>query len=138
MLKEPNQRQRCLKCQRWFHLSDGGFLETLDAEGKLVFVCEGCEPNMAPRDDEWTRDLGGGRILVMERVLAGYRATLMRFRGVGTTQNAALDDLLARMRNYGTVSDDFERSLAPDGPLSEKLRQIEQHVEQIAQGQSQV
>ncbi len=28
----------------------GGFLENLDDQGKLVFVCEKCEPNMAPRE----------------------------------------------------------------------------------------
>ena len=151
---EPSQHQCCHKCKEWFHLSDGGFLETLDAQGKLVFVCEGCELNMAPRDDEWTRDLGGGRILVMELVFGGYRATLMGFRGVGatqsdalddlmgfrgvgTTQSDALDDLLVRMRDYGLASDDFERSLTPGGHLSEQLRQIEQLVDQIAQGQSQ-
>ena len=83
MFNEPNQRQLCHKCKRWFHLSDGGFLETRDAQDKLVFICESCEPNMAPRDDEWTRDLGSGRILVMEHVSAGCRATLMGFRGLG-------------------------------------------------------
>lgn len=133
---EPSQHQRCHKCGEWFHLSDGGFLEELDAQGKLIFVCEGCEPNMAPRDDEWTRDLGGGRILVMELVSAGYRATLMGVCGGGMTQGAALDDLLAKMRDYGAASDDFERSLAPGGHLSEQLRQIEQLVGQIAQGAS--
>jgi hypothetical protein len=47
---DPHERQRCHKCKKWFHLADGGFLEALDAEGKLVFVCETCEPNMAPRE----------------------------------------------------------------------------------------
>jgi len=46
----PHERQRCHKCKKWFHLADGGFLEELDVAGKLVFVCENCEPNMAPRE----------------------------------------------------------------------------------------
>jgi hypothetical protein len=70
----------------------------------------------------------------MELVSAGYRATLMGFCGEGTTPGAALDDLLAKMRDYGATSDDFERSLAPGGHLSKQLRQIEQLVGQIAQG----
>ena len=60
-VKDPSERQRCHKCKKWFHLADGGFLEErgsgrswdrarLDDEGRLVFICENCEPNMAPRD----------------------------------------------------------------------------------------
>ncbi len=45
----PDERQCCHKCKNWFHFADGGFLGELDAEGKLVFVCENCEPYMAPR-----------------------------------------------------------------------------------------
>lgn len=87
-------------------------------------------------DVEWTRDLGDGRLLVMQRVSAGYRALLVGFRGVGATQDAALDDLLARMREYGTTSEDLARSLAPGGQLHGKMQQIEQIVDQIARGQS--
>ena len=136
-MKEPSQRQRCHKCKNGFHLSDGGFIETLDAQGELIFVCESCEPNMAPRDDEWTRGLGHGRTLVMERVSDGYRATLVGFRGDGTTQGAALDNLLARMRDYSTATDDLAQALTPDGHLSKQLRQIEQLVDQITQETSQ-
>jgi hypothetical protein len=50
MFTEPSHRQRCHKCGDWFHLTDGGFLENLDDQGRLVFVCENCEPNMAPRE----------------------------------------------------------------------------------------
>jgi len=67
----------------------------------------------------------------MELVFAGYRATLLGFRGVGPTQSAALDDLLTRMRDYGKASDDLARSLAPGGHLHERLKQIEQLVDQI-------
>jgi len=50
MHEDPHERQRCHKCRKWLHLADGGFLEDLDAEGKRVFVCENCDPNMAPRE----------------------------------------------------------------------------------------
>lgn len=85
---------------------------------------------------EWTRDLGEGHFLTMERTSASYRATLIGFRGVGSTQETALDDLLARMRDYRSISDDFERSLAPGGYLHEQLRQIEQLVDQYVRGQA--
>lgn len=85
---------------------------------------------------EWTRDLGDGRLLVMQRIAAGYRASLVGFRGVGASQDAALDDLLANMRDYGAASEDLARSLAPGGQLHEKMRQIEQLVDQHARGQS--
>jgi len=61
----------------------------------------------------------------MDRGAVGYRARLMGFRGVGSTQKVALDDLLINMRNYCEVADDLERDLAPGGQLHEKLRQIE-------------
>ena len=83
---------------------------------------------------EWTRDLGEGRLLVMERTSAGHRVSLSGFRGVGSTQEITLDDLLARMRDYHAVSADFERSLAPGGHLHEKLEQLGQLVDQITQG----
>jgi hypothetical protein len=79
----------------------------------------------------WTHDLGEGRLLVMERDAAGYQASLVGFCGTGSTQDAALDDLLARIRAYGEASDAFERSLAPGGHLHERLRLIEQLVDQI-------
>ena len=50
MIPEPSSRQHCHKCKKRFHLSDGGFLENLDDQGNLVFVCEKCEPAMAPRE----------------------------------------------------------------------------------------
>lgn len=53
-IEDPCERQRCYKCRKWFNLSDGGFLEELSADGKPIFVCENCEPNMAPREDEKT------------------------------------------------------------------------------------
>lgn len=87
-------------------------------------------------DVEWTRDLGDGRLLVMQRVSAGYRALLVGFRGVGLTQQAALDDLLSRMEDYGTASENLARSLAPGGQLHAKMQEIEQIVNQIARGQS--
>jgi hypothetical protein len=79
---------------------------------------------------EWTRDLGDGRLLVMDRGAVGYRALLMEFRGVGSTQEAALDDLLASMRHYCEAADDLKRDLAPGGQLHEKLQQIRQLVDQ--------
>jgi len=85
---------------------------------------------------EWTRDLGDGRLLVMQRVVAGYQALLVGFRGVGPTQDSALDDLLARIQDYNTASDDLARSLAPGGQLHEKMQQIKQLAGQIARGQS--
>ena len=78
----------------------------------------------------WTRDLGEGRLLVMERVAAGYRASLVGFCGVGSTQEVALDDLLVRMRDCIAASADFERNLAPGGELDGKLQQIRQLVDQ--------
>ena len=75
---------------------------------------------------EWARDLGEGRLLVMERTSVGYRAWLSGFRGVGSTQQIAIDDLLVCMRDYCTASADFGQSLAPGGRLHEKLRQLDQ------------
>ena len=49
-MRDPESRQQCHKCKKFFHISDGGFLEELDDEGGLVFVCENCEPNVAPRE----------------------------------------------------------------------------------------
>lgn len=46
----PRTKQRCYKCKKKFRLADGAFLEELDAQGQRVFVCENCEPNMAPRE----------------------------------------------------------------------------------------
>jgi len=86
---------------------------------------------------EWTHDLGEGRLLVMERASVGhraYRASLAGFRGVGSTQELALNDLLARMRDYCSAAADFEGSLLPGGRLHEKLVQIGQLVDQITQG----
>lgn len=73
---------------------------------------------------------------MMGRDSVGYRAMLVGFRGDGSTQEAAIDDLLARMRDYCDSSDDFEQSLAPGGYLHERLRQIEQLVDQITRGPS--
>ena len=84
---------------------------------------------------EWTRDLGEGRLLVMERISAGHRALLAGFRGVGSTQEIALDDLLGRMRDYCAASADFVQSLAPGGRLHEKLRQLGQLMNQNMRGQ---
>lgn len=81
---------------------------------------------------EWTRDLGDGRTLVMERVAIGYRALLVGFRGVGSTQEIALDDLLVRMRDYSDASADFSRALASGGELNEKLQQIRQLVDVVS------
>ena len=83
---------------------------------------------------EWTRDLGEGRLLVMERTSAGHRVSLSGFRGVGSTQELALNDLLARMRDYCAASVAFGQSLAPGGRLHEKLVQLGQLVDQITQG----
>jgi hypothetical protein len=80
---------------------------------------------------EWVRDLAEGRRLVMEREGIGYRAMLSGFRGVGSTQEIALDDLLAHMRAYFDASVDFARSLEPGGLLHEKLRKIDQMVDLI-------
>lgn len=80
---------------------------------------------------EWTRDLGRGRLLVMERTSVGFRAALIGFRGVGATQDTALDDLLARVRDYNSSADEFLRSSAPGGELHEKMRQIERLVDQV-------
>ena len=46
---EPNERQRCHKCKGDYGLAAGGFLWDLDEHGDRIFVCESCEPNMAPR-----------------------------------------------------------------------------------------
>lgn len=80
---------------------------------------------------EWTQDLGDGRFVAMERYFGGYRATLVGFRGVGTTQDAALEDLLNNMQGYVTVSDDFARALASGGHLHVRLQQITQLVDHI-------
>ena len=82
---------------------------------------------------EWTRDLGDGRFLVMDTV--GCRASLAGFRGVGSTQEAALDDLLSCMRRYCEEVDAFQRSLVPGGLLHEKLRQLSALVDQVVQEQ---
>jgi hypothetical protein len=50
MITELSHRQRCHKCGDCFHLSDGGFLENLNDQGRLVFVCENCDPDMSPRE----------------------------------------------------------------------------------------
>ncbi len=50
--RDPAPRQTCHKCQLEFGLSDGGFLEEPGPDDRLVFVCETCEPNMAPRDGD--------------------------------------------------------------------------------------
>lgn len=81
---------------------------------------------------EWTQDLGNGRLIKMKRDSRGYQATLVGFRGIGTTQDAALDDLLTQMRDYVTASDDLGRALAPGGHLHERLGQITQLVNEIA------
>ena len=87
---------------------------------------------MAVEDQiEWTRSLGEGRLLVMKRTPAGHRAVLAGFCGIGSSQAAAIDNLLVHMRDYGVASDDFERALAPGGHLHEKLRQIEQLVDHL-------
>jgi hypothetical protein len=78
----------------------------------------------------WTRDLGDGRLLVVERDPVGYRASIAGFRGVGSTQEIALDGLLACMRDYVDASADLERSLAPGGELDGKLQQIRALVDQ--------
>jgi hypothetical protein len=75
-------------------------------------------------------------------VLAASEPCLVR-DGPGARQlldpaiDAALEDLLARIRDYGTASDDLARSFAPGGHLHEQLRQIKQFVDQIAREQSQ-
>lgn len=79
---------------------------------------------------EWTRDVNG-RALVMKRIDLGYLATLHGFSGVGTSQEAALDALLAQMQNYAVVSMDLTQSLAPGGALDQKLQQIRQLVDTI-------
>ena len=82
---------------------------------------------------EWKHDLGQGRQLVVERSSAGYLATLSGFRGSGSTQAIAIDDLLACMRRYCEAGDDLERDLAPGGQLHEKMQQISALVDQIVE-----
>ena len=72
----------------------------------------------------WQRDLGDGRTVVVSHRDAGFSAALSGFRGVGSTQEEALDDLLVRMRSYCETSTDFSRALAPGGELDRKLQQI--------------
>ena len=80
---------------------------------------------------EWTRDLGDGRLLVMARDAQGYGARLTGFYGSGSTQEAALDDLLRRMQAHNEASAAFSQSLDPGGELDKKLQQIRQIVDQI-------
>jgi hypothetical protein len=80
---------------------------------------------------QWTRDLGEGRLLVMECVAEDFRASLAGFRGVGSTQKAALDDLLKRVQEYGTSSHDFARSMAPGGRLHARLRAIKHRIDPL-------
>lgn len=88
-------------------------------------------------DWEWTRELGEGRILTMERVSAEeYRAWIAGFCGIGPTQDAALDDLLARVEDHNAASEDLARDLEPGGRLQEKLRQLDQAVDEYVRRQS--
>jgi hypothetical protein len=84
---------------------------------------------------EWKHDLGQGRQIVMGRSSADYHATFSGFRGSGSTQELAIDDLLACMRRYCEEADDFQRSMAPGGLLllHEKLRQLSALVDQIVE-----
>ena len=90
---------------------------------------------MSLREAEWEHDIGNGLFLVMKRSMVGYCAALDGFRGLGSTQESALDDLLASMTRYCESADDFLSSLAPGGRLHEKLRQISVLVDQISQEQ---
>jgi hypothetical protein len=79
----------------------------------------------------WKRDLEGSGCLVMEQSAAGYCAVLVGFRGFGSTQEEALDDLLVCMKRYCEEADDFKRSVAPGGQLHEKLGQLRLLVDQV-------
>ena len=79
---------------------------------------------------EWSFDFKDGRFLVMEKCAQGYRTSLQGFSGVGPTQEAALDDLLHRMRDYVAASKEFSSALEPGGQLANKLQQIRQLLDQ--------
>ena len=80
---------------------------------------------------EWTRDLGDGRLLVMERVAVGYRATLAEFSGVGSTEEATLDDLLVQIEDYSAAAHNLRRAISPGGHLHESMRRLRRLVNQI-------
>jgi hypothetical protein len=83
----------------------------------------------------WKRDLSG-RLLVMEHALDSFRASLEGFRGFGSTQEAALDDLLACMKRYCDEAVIFRRSLAPGGRLYAKMQQLDLIVDQVVKSRS--
>jgi len=71
---------------------------------------------------------------MMKHNSEGYQAALVGFYGAGSTQEAALDDLLAQMRNYVMAANGALEDLRTS--LSERLRQVKQIIDQIAQKQS--
>jgi hypothetical protein len=119
MFTEPSHRQRCHKCGDWFHLT-GGFLENLDDQGRLVFVCENCEPNMAPREST---------LMPSETALAIY---VVMARDVGDAlemieecqDREALGLLQAVLTATGNPDTDQELNALFARPVSQRLDQL--------------